>query len=278
MKHPEFPLIYGGLLSQLMDSPYQETNKRTKVRIKVLPSGTSFVLDLSDNVLPTPGLRKVFPHVAAAELAWFLAGEQSIGWLNKYAPRIWEKFVEDGTDGVLNAYGYRWRRHFGRDQISDAVDALKKDKSDRRVYIAAWDPGMDGLGIPSKNVPCPVGFSLYVVEDTLHLAVTLRSLDTFVGLPYDVMDFALLLRAFACELGMKQGTLRLTAHHVHLYEDHWEMAEECLRQESVTPPLLMPRTTVLSIPFERDDYVMTLRENAAGHSWPAYAPKPEVIQ
>ena len=147
-----------------------------------------------------------------------------------------------------------------------------------RVYVGAWDPGQDGLGTPSQNVPCPVGFSVYIVSDRVHLAVTLRSLDVFVGLPYDVMDFALLLDAFAAELGLERGTLRLTGHHVHLYEDHWEMAETCIGRAPVMPRFPMPRTPVMTIPLDRDSFVMDMKQLYNLHEWPSYSPIPEVIE
>ncbi len=273
----EFSEIYGHLLMGLLDSDHQETNERTGTRVKIIPGGCSFTLDLYDGILPTAGLRRVWPHIAAAELAWFLSGEQSTQWLDLYAPRIWSKFINPETDVVDNAYGYRWRKHFGRDQISDAVDALRKNPTDRRVYVGAWDPSQDGLGREAQNVPCPVGFSIYIVSDRLHLAVTLRSLDVFVGLPYDVMDFALLLDGFAAELGIERGTLRLTSHHTHLYEDHWEMAETCIGRAPVAPNFPMPRIPVLAIPINRDSFVLSMKQLYNLHEWPSYSPIPEVI-
>jgi thymidylate synthase len=123
-----------------------------------------------------------------------------------------------------------------------------------------------------------VGFSLYALGSSLHMAVTMRSLDTFVGLPYDVMDFALLLRAFAQQLGLETGTMRLTANHVHLYEAHWEMAEKCLTQPAWAPPLIMPDTPVLQIADKRDWYVDFVKKTEKVHKWPEYAPKPEVVE
>ncbi len=273
----EFSDVYGSLLYELLDGPHTcHVNARTNSRVNILPSGCSFVLDLSDDVLPTPGLRRVYPHIAAAELAWFLSGTKDLTWLRKYAS-IWDKFTVHGQPKVENAYGYRWRHHFGRDQIAAAVEALRENPTDRRVYVGAWDPGQDGLGVPSVNVPCPVGFSLYALGPSLHMSVTMRSLDTFVGLPYDVMDFALLLKAFAQELDLGCGTMRLTAHHVHLYECHWEMAEECLTQASWAPHMIMPDTPVLHIADRRDWYVDFVKKTTEIHQWPEYSPKPEVV-
>lgn len=279
MMMEKFLHYYSDLLGVLLDSATPSVkNERTGVMVKVLGSGCSFVLDLSDGILPTMGLRKAYPYVAGAELAWFLSGEKDITWLNKYAPRIWSKFTEEGTTEVANAYGYRWRTHFYRDQIALAVKALQSNPSDRRVYIAAWDPGLDGLGRTSKNVPCPVGFSVYVLGARVHMSVFLRSLDVFVGLPYDVMDFSLLLKAFADELDLNPGTLRTTAAHAHLYEPHWEMAEMCLTQTPVVPQFEMPSLKVLRIPVYKDEYVEQLKAEAAKYQWPKYNPRPEVVE
>lgn len=273
-----FPTIYRALLRRLLNSEHTELNERTGVRVKVLPSGCSFVLDLSDSILPTPGYRKVYPYVSGAELAWFLSGERDVTWLNTYAPRIWSKFTEPGSNEVRNAYGYRWRHHFGIDQIHEALEALRRNPSDRRVFVSAWDPSEGDLGSHGKNVPCPVGFSFYVINDTIHASVFLRSLDTFVGLPYDVMDFALLLKAFAVHLNLRMGTLRTTAAHVHLYEDHWQMAADMMPKKLVEPDILMPTYSVTNIQTHKNDYVDGLKVMAIEHEWPSYAPIPEVIE
>lgn len=282
--------IYGALMSWVLTSGHEEVNSRTKHRVKVGRGGTSFRLDLSDGMLPTAGYRKLFPKSAAAEVAWFLMGTQDATFIRKHAP-LWDKFIEplakqgdlfdgDGAvEGIKAAYGYRWRRHFGRDQLIEGVNALSADPSDRRVVVVAWDPAEDGNGAKGqKNVPCPMAFTLSLTAGELHSSLMIRSSDIFVGLPYDVMGHALLLDAIAATLRVKLGVMHITLAHPHLYEDHWGMAEECLRQAPVLPDLQLPGFNLQQIMRAPDDYVARVAEEAASKQWPSFNPRPFVVE
>jgi thymidylate synthase len=269
--------------------------------VKVGRGGTAFRVDLRDGLLPTVGFRKTFPKSAAAEVAWYLQGTQDASFIRKYAP-LWDKFVEplggDELDvhrigesqpekvqanptfeGVKAAYGYRWRSHFGRDQIRLAVEALKRDPSDRRCYVSAWDPAEDGLGaLGQRNVPCPAAFTFSVLGGELHSSIILRSSDVFVGLPYDVMGHALLMDAVAHELRLRPGVMHVTLAHAHLYESHWELTAEMMKQEPVVPPMPLPGWTLSQIERDPDDYVVRYAEEAKQMTWPSYNPRPEVVE
>lgn len=293
--------VYGAILAWTFQAPV-ETNERTGTRVRVGRGGTAFRVDLGDGLLPTIGFRKTFPKSAAAEVAWYVRGEQDATFIRQYAP-LWDKFVEpigldevelrtlEGTvrrinqmpdqtfEGVRSAYGYRWRRHFGRDQLRLAVEALRKDPSDRRVYVSAWDPAEDGLGTQGqKNVPCPTSFTFSVTGGELHSSLFLRSSDVFVGLPYDVMGHALLMDAVAHELRIRPGVMHVTLAHAHLYESHWELTAEALKQEPVVPVMQLPGWSLSQIEREPNDYVVRYAEEAKQFTWPAYSPRPEVIE
>jgi thymidylate synthase len=267
---------HDGLLSDLLRRGVIETNARTGARVKVLRGGASFALDLSDGTLPVCGTRRLHPRTAAAEVAWFLKGDQDVTWLKQYAP-IWDKFVEDDGFTIEAAYGHRWRRHFGRDQLIDALLALNKDPSDRRVLVSAWDPAKDGLGRPSKNVPCPTHFTLSILAGELHSSLFLRSSDVFVGLPYDVMGHALLMDALAQELRVKTGVMQVTLAHAHLYETHWALAEECVSLDPVTEQPKLPGWTVASIMTAPEAYVAQVQALGCEVTWPENNPRPTVV-
>lgn len=308
---------YGAIMAWVFAGE-TETNERTGVKVKVGRGGTSFRVDLADGLLPTIGFRKTFPKSAAAEIAWYLQGVQDATFIRKYAP-LWDKFVEDlpfdtetadprapvpeslrfdrvavqplGAaepsyvrvpayfEGVRSAYGYRWREHFGRDQIQLAIDTLRKDPTDRRTFVSAWDPAEDGLGaVGQRNVPCPTSFTFSILNGELHSSFFLRSSDVFVGLPYDVMGHALLMDAVAQELRVRPGVMHVTLAHAHLYESHWQMTAEALSQEPVVPSLQLPGWTVSQIVRDPDDYVVRIAEEAKQLTWPTYNPKPEVIE
>jgi thymidylate synthase len=148
---------YYDLLQRIMHTGATELNQRTRAYICALPNQVVEV-DCSGPI-PTIGLRRTFPHVAAAELAWTLSGTKSIEWLCDYT-QMWENFAEKDRT-IEAAYGYRWRCHFGRDQFVEAIESLARDRTCRQVVVMAWDPASDGLLAPKKkNVPCPLGFSL----------------------------------------------------------------------------------------------------------------------
>jgi len=270
---------YGAIVAWVF-SGETELNERTGVRVKVGRGGTAFRVDLRDGLLPTVGFRKTFPKSAAAEVAWYLQGEQDATFIRKYAP-LWDKFVEPigDVEGVKAAYGYRWRSHFGRDQIRLAVKALKRDPSDRRCYVSAWDPAEDGLGeVGQRNVPCPAAFTFSVLGGELHSSIILRSSDVFVGLPYDVMGHALLMDAVAHELRLRPGVMHVTLAHAHLYESHWELTAEMMKQEPVVPPMQLPGWTLSQIECDPDDYVVRYAEEAKQMTWPSFNPRPEVVE
>ena len=148
----------------------EELNTRTGQRIRVLPGGASFRVDLAPGALPVIGIRKPFPHIAAAETAWCLLGHNHVDWLRRHTP-VWDRFADDqpctvcegrgshdngsiesrcencGGSGQVfwlqQAYGNRWRNTFGVDQLAVGLERLMADPSDRRVWISSWDPGED---------------------------------------------------------------------------------------------------------------------------------------
>jgi len=281
MRSQSFREAYRGLLIELYRRGLFEMNARTGTGIKMLEGGHSFKLDLSNGKLPVAGNRKYWPHIAAAETAWQFLGTQDPEFILAKAPKIWQDFVEDGE--LKTAYGYRWRKHFGRDQLKMAVEQLRDNPTNRQLYISAWDPAEDGLGGPDqpKNIPCPVGFSLTRTGDQVHCSVFIRSSDVFVGLPYDVMGYALTLDAVAASAGCTPGTMHVTLAHPHYYDPHSQMVEDCVLGDqsewtsNVQPAL--PGWDVNEIIQRPDQYVDQVKRMAKRVSTSDYSPKPMVI-
>lgn len=274
---PSFPVVYRRLLWELLSAAaYTEVNERTGASISALRSPAHFNLELSDRMLPLCGVRRMFPKTAAAEVAWFLLGTKDASFIREYAP-IWDKFLEeDGT--VAGAYGHRWREHFGRDQVTDAIKALRFNHTDRRTVVMAWDPGADGLGRPSKNVPCPLGFTLSIADGRLNSSLLIRSSDVFVGLPYDVMGHALLMAAIAESVGNTElGTMGVTLAHPHLYHVHGQMAVDALGTDPVPSSIAMPRWSVEAIEDDPHGYVKSVALLSRFIVHPEFHCKPEVV-
>ncbi len=276
MRTATFGQVYQDLLSRLLATGVEEKNQRTGATIRIIRGGTSFKLNISDGILPTCGLRKTYPHVAAAELAWCLLGHDHVHWLDKHTT-VWNQFADENGD--LESYGYRWRYKFGRDQLQLAVRALHKDPSDRRIWISSWDPSEDGLGAPDqKTVPCPVGFTLSIVDGHLDSTFLLRSSDVFMGLPHDVARHAYLMKALATTLGTLPGVMQVTLAHPHLYDKHFPLAEKCLTLELVEPLIALPPLCVEAIILKPDLYVETEKRKAESVTWPTYKPAVEVVK
>jgi thymidylate synthase len=293
---------YARLLRQLLDSDIEEVNERTGHGIKMLRGARDFSIEVGCDRLPVPGVRRVFPASAAVEVAWQVLGTKDPDFIQRRAP-LWAKFIEaDGT--IPAAYGYRWRRHFGRDQLSLAAESLSRNPSDRQVVVCAWDPGDDALGAPpKKNVPCPVLFHLSSTPDRrllytreVNMAVLIRSSDVFVGLVYDVMGYALLLKVLVAELRKREiaagrdtatgylswrpGLLHFTLCHPHLYDSHYQMASDALSSPHVLDEPKMPSLDwcLRAIEADPDGYIAEMRGLSADCAQPGFNPRPEVIE
>ena len=284
--YQEFHIVYRQLLEAIVRGGMMEKNERTGEGIRMLGCPASIMVDMQAGRLPVPGNRKVFPATAAAEIAWMLSGNRELTWLRQYC-RILDKFTDEpGGNTIHNAYGYRWRHHFGRDQIGQALEVLQQDPTDRQVWITAWDPATDGLWMPSgmdtrprpKNVACPVGFAVNITRGNLNLAVFIRSSDVFVGLPYDVMGYAMLLDAFAVSLDRGPGFLHVTLAHPHVYEIHVDDAFKSFDGGPRVDKPEMPGMSVGDICQDPDAYVASMKEAAAVVRWPEFNPRPEVVQ
>ena len=261
---------YMALLRRIYNEGYIEFNARTQTEIKALPQRT-LVFNLINHI-PVIGARKIFPHVAAAELAWTLLGTQDTAFIKEYS-KMWTKF-EDEPGKVIPAYGYRWRHHFGRDQLQGAIDALKKDRSNRQVWVTAWDAAQDGLDNIGhyKNVPCPLGFMLNTIGNKLNMTVVIRSSDTIVGLPYDVMMYTFLLCALSKSIGVPAGKIFFVLNHAHIYANHYDIAERMLRsydkytimkrpidQEFVPQAIPIPQHSIEDIITNPHNYVEDIK-------------------
>ena len=208
-----------------MSDGIEEINQRTGHKTKALP-GLTFSTDLETDGFPLLSLRKIPIRIFVAEQCWFLAGGRKPADFLRDFTRIWDDFVNPG-DVVTVAYGYRWRRHFGRDQIAKLIQLLKKDPSSRHGVISAWDPGSDGLGgVQKKNVPCPFTFTVNIIGKRLHFHNIIRSNDMILGHPHDVAGFALLAYFLAQELKVKPGIYTHTISNAHVYDIHYGAAEE----------------------------------------------------
>lgn len=221
----KFDVVYKSLIKDILNNGHREVNSRTKHETAAL-AGQAFSIDIENDGFPLLGLRKIPIKLFVAEQVWFLSGARKPEIFLRKFTKIWDDFTNPG-DVVTVAYGYRWRRHFGRDQIKSLVKLLNDDPSSRQGVVITWDPASDGLGGVSKsNVPCPYTFTVNIIDGRLNLMNIVRSNDMILGFPHDVAGFALLQCILAQKLGVKPGVYTHAIANAHIYNSHYKAAEE----------------------------------------------------
>lgn len=223
--------IYQNLLKDIMDKGVSEVNARTGHETKAIP-GAHFSLDIEKEGFPILTLRKIPIRIFVAEQIWFISGSRRPeDFLREYT-KIWDDFTNPG-DVVTVAYGYRWRKHFGRDQLGKLVELLENDPSSRHGVVVTWDPSTDGLGgVSKKNVPCPYTFTVNIIDGRLNLHNIVRSNDMILGFPHDVAGFALLQTILAQRLGVKPGVYSHSISNAHVYDIHYDATKEIIGREN----------------------------------------------
>jgi thymidylate synthase len=237
----QFDQQYQNVLREIMEHGFEETNERTGHVCKSLP-GMTMKFDLEKG-FPLLTLRKIPLKVFIAEQVWFLMGGKDLKFLQKFT-KIWDDFAEE-NNCVESAYGFRWRKHFGRDQVDGLIQLLTQDKSSRHGVILMWDPADDGLanGTKKKNVPCPYTFTVQVIGGKLHLHLIIRSNDMMLGNPHDTAGFALLAHFLAEKIGVGVGFLTISISNAHIYDIHFEQAKEIIARECLSEaiPFICPK-------------------------------------
>jgi thymidylate synthase len=181
-----------------------------------------------------------------SELLWFLTGQTNIAFLHKHNNHIWDGDYEKSgrTDGDLGPiYGKQWRKWDGKngriDQIDDLVRELKTNPDSRRLMVSAWNVGeLDQMVLP----PCHYGFQVWTREEDGKRYISLmwnqRSVDTFLGLPFNIASYGLLLHIIANEVDMIPDELIGNLGDTHLYLNHIEQAKEQIGRDSFDLPTL----------------------------------------
>lgn len=174
------------------------------------------------------------------ELLWFLKGDTNIGYLQENGVRIWDEWAdENGNLGPV--YGYQWRswpRPEGGsvDQIQQLIEQIKTNPMSRRLIVSAWNPAqVEAMQLP----PCHCLFQFYVAQGRLSCQLYQRSADIFLGVPFNIASYALLLGMVAQVTGLKPGEFVHTLGDAHLYSNHFEQAQEQLTRTPYDPPRLM---------------------------------------
>lgn len=225
-----FDTLYQDILKKILAEGMRELSERTGHETAAIP-GMHFSLDVEKDGFPLLTLRKIPIKMFVAEQVWFIAGARKPADFLRDYTKIWDSFTNPG-DVVTVAYGYRWRHHFGRDQLGLLVKLLQKEPSSRHGVVVAWDPGADGLSLfKKKNVPCPFTFTINIIGGRLHMHNIVRSNDMLLGFPADVAGFCLLQHILAQKLGVKPGVYSHSISNAHLYDNQYDAAKELVERK-----------------------------------------------
>lgn len=182
--------------------------------------------------------KRVSFNAARTELLWMLHGRTDLKYLEDNGVKYWRPDYERSgrTDGTLGpVYGKQWRDFNGVDQLENLIKDISINPISRRLMVSAWNPAeMSDMVLP----PCHYGFQVYINNGEMNLIWTQRSVDVFLGLPYDIAIYGLLLEMLAKGAGLKPGQLIGQLGDCHLYNNHLEQAKEYLdRPKRILPKL-----------------------------------------
>lgn len=192
------------------------------------------------------------------ELLWFLSGDTNVHYLQENGVRIWNEWADaDGSLGHI--YGYQWRSwpdYDGGaiDQIAQAVDDIRHNPDSRRIIVSAWNVAdLKNMNLP----PCHAFFQFYVADGRLSLQLYQRSADCFLGVPFNIASYALLLQMMAQVCGLKAGDFVHTLGDAHLYLNHIEQAKLQISREPRPLPKMIVNPDVKDIfGFKYEDFTL----------------------
>ena len=243
---------YRGLLGEVL---YNGVEKKDRTGTGTYSRfGLQIKHQMSDG-FPILTTKKIPINTVATELKWFLKGDTNIKYLQDNNCHIWDgDYNKSGrTDGSLGPiYGYQWRKHsrYGvqYDQIKDLIQNIKSNPSSRRLIVNSWNIEMlDRMTLP----PCHYSFQCYVAGNKLSLLWNQRSADLFLGVPFNISSYGLLLELLCVETGYEPGELVGNFADIHLYKNHIEQAKEQIsRKPFELPQLGLVYENILEAKFE----------------------------
>jgi len=219
--------------------------------------GRQIRCDLADG-FPLLTTKKVHFKSVAVELLWFIKGMTNVRWLQERGVTIWDEWADESGE-LGPVYGKQWRRWTGPDgseidQLADLVRAIRETPDSRRLILSAWNPA----DVPSMALPpCHTLFQFRAMGGRLHLQLYQRSADMFLGVPFNIASYALLLAMTAQAAGLKPGEFVHTFGDAHIYANHMDQVREQLSREPRPLPRLVLNPAVADLfAFEYEDITL----------------------
>ncbi len=214
---------YLDLLGRILAEGAKKTDRTGTGTLSVF--GNQMRFDLTDG-FPLLTTKKLHLKSIIYELLWFLKGDTNIGFLKQHGVSIWDEWADENGD-LGPVYGHQWRSwpdyHGGTiDQIRNVIEQIRRTPDSRRMIVSAWNVAeVDKMALP----PCHTMFQFYAADGRLSLQLYQRSADTFLGVPFNIASYALLLQMVAQVTGLEAGDFIHTTGDTHLYLNHLEQAK-----------------------------------------------------
>ena len=219
--------------------------------------GYQMRFDLSQG-FPLVTTKKLHLKSIIYELLWFLKGDTNIKYLKDNGVSIWDEWADENGD-LGPVYGAQWRSWQGAngktiDQITEVIDQIKKNPDSRRLIVSPWNVAE----IPNMALaPCHAMFQFYVADGKLSLQLYQRSADVFLGVPFNIASYALLLMMVAQVCDLEVGEFVYTFGDVHIYNNHFEQVEKQLSREPKSLPTMKLNPKIKNIfDFDFDDFTL----------------------
>lgn len=247
---------YLDLLQRVLNEGIQKEDRTGTGTLSVFGHQMRFNLEEGFPLLTTKQL-----HLKSIiyELLWFLRGDTNVRYLQEHGVRIWNEWADANGD-LGHIYGYQWRSwpdYDGGaiDQISEAVETIKLNPNSRRIIVSAWNVAdLKNMALP----PCHAFFQFYVANGRLSLQLYQRSADIFLGVPFNIASYALLLMMMAQVTGLKAGEFIHTLGDAHIYNNHLEQVKLQLTREPRPLPRMLLNPDVKNIfDFGYEDFQLT---------------------
>lgn len=247
---------YLDLLQRILTEGHRKTDRTGTGTLSVF--GHQMRFDLADG-FPLLTTKKLHLKSIIYELLWFLRGDTNIAYLKEHGVSIWDEWADENGD-LGPVYGRQWRswpdeRGGSIDQISRVLDLIEHHPDSRRMIVTAWNPAeIDQMALP----PCHCLFQFYVADGRLSLQLYQRSADTFLGVPFNIASYALLLMMMAQVTGLQAGEFIHTTGDTHLYLNHLEQARLQLARAPLPLPRMKLNPAVKSLfDFRYEDFELT---------------------
>ncbi|WP_019537135.1 thymidylate synthase [Paenibacillus ginsengihumi] len=239
---------YLELLQDILDNGVRKEDRTGTGTISVF--GRQMRIDLQQG-FPLLTTKKLHTKSIIHELLWFLSGSTNIRYLQDNGVTIWDEWADENGD-LGRVYGAQWRTWLGPDgqvvdQIAGVIEQIRRNPDSRRHLVSAWNPAeVDGMALP----PCHYAFQFYVANGRLSCMFQMRSVDTFLGLPFNLASYALLTHMVAEQCGLEPGELVWNGGDVHIYLNHLEQVQRQLSRE----PYPLPKLVIKRKPDSIFDY------------------------